>query len=103
MRVLCVKVFQRKYTFAYVVLFYHSTGKTDAAIVLDITTDMLRRLPPAVEHDSALSDAEREEQLTLGRLLTSQVWSNLLSKSRSKRAHYGFSFVFFWSCFEALY
>lgn len=53
---------------------------------MEITADMLRRLPQSVEHDDSLSEAEYDDQLTLGKLMTSQVWTNLLTKAESKEA-----------------
>ncbi|XP_076809994.1 dynein axonemal heavy chain 6-like [Clavelina lepadiformis] len=60
------------------------SGKTDSEVVMEITRDILRRLPPSVEHDDSLNETEREDQLTLARLMTSQVWKNLLSKAKAQ-------------------
>ena len=57
------------------------TGKTDAEIVSELTKDMLHRLPSSVECDEQEGELERDDQLTLAKLLTNQVWKNLLNKA----------------------
>uniref|UniRef100_H2YVQ6 AAA+ ATPase domain-containing protein n=1 Tax=Ciona savignyi TaxID=51511 RepID=H2YVQ6_CIOSA len=62
------------------------SGQTDTQVVMEITRDMLQRLPNTVEHDGLLNEAELDSELTLAKILTSNVWSNsaLLTVARQE-------------------
>ena len=59
---------------------------------------MLQRLPSSVERDEQGNESERDDLLTLAKLLTNQVWQNLLNKADKQDQGKGLVHTFFY-CF----
>ena len=61
-----------------ILIFY--SDSSDEQLVIEIAEDILNRLPPSVEEDTSMTSEDREEMLTIDKVLRNQ-----LIKTESRR------------------